>query len=313
MEQQFKYIHAGKEVSKEEFTAITKDMFKWFENNTINAVDYSSVSNFFGENYKSKSEINNHLKGILEDFYTSSDSVNIKDPRQCKFDDLIDKKENSNVYFDNLQDDAAKDINALQNKFKKDIDNSILRKNFLLTLSDLKEEHNQLIKKCLVNLPKGNKEDEERYLKGKTLPELKKIIQCRKEYKNLVLKETVDSSMKQKFEKIGEKYNKLKVPLDILQTRQVNEQGKKENEGKLHYELSWEFIEEMAKRMANNKSDKYPLYNWKKNIDAQDLKDAINRHHIEVMKGNYSDGEEVLGHIVSYACNSMMLWEQLKK
>jgi len=88
--------------------------------------------------------------------------------------------------------------------------------------------------------------------------------------------------------------------------------GKKETEGKLHYELSWEFIEEMAKRMANNKSDKYPLYNWKKPIDVEDLKDAINRHHIEVMKGNYQDGNEILGHVVSYACNAMMLWEQLR-
>lgn len=88
--------------------------------------------------------------------------------------------------------------------------------------------------------------------------------------------------------------------------------GIKETDGKLYYELSWEFIEEMAKRMANNKSDKYPLYNWKKSISVEDLKQAINRHHIEVMKGNYKDGDEILGHIVSYACNSMMLWEQLK-
>ena len=88
--------------------------------------------------------------------------------------------------------------------------------------------------------------------------------------------------------------------------------GKKEKEGKLHYELSWEFIEEMAKRMANNKSDKYPLYNWKQKINVQDLKDAINRHHVEVMKGNYKDGDEIFGHIVQYACNSMMLWEQLR-
>lgn len=93
---------------------------------------------------------------------------------------------------------------------------------------------------------------------------------------------------------------------------QKHNEGKKENSGKLHYELSWEFIEEMAKRMANNKSDKYPLYNWKKHIDVQDLKDAINRHHMEVMKGNHKDGDEELGHIVSYACNAMMLWEQLK-
>ena len=92
-----------------------------------------------------------------------------------------------------------------------------------------------------------------------------------------------------------------------------NNNGIKETNGKLYYELSWEFIEEMAKRMANNKSNKYPLFNWKKNINVEDLKQAINRHHIEVMKGNYKDGDELLGHVVSYACNSMMLWEQLNK
>ena len=66
MEQQFKYIYAGKEVSKEEFTNVAKEMFKWFESNTINAIDYSSVSDFLGENYKSKGEINKHLKGVLD-------------------------------------------------------------------------------------------------------------------------------------------------------------------------------------------------------------------------------------------------------
>ena len=65
MEQQFKYIYAGKEVSKEEFTNVTKELFKWFDNNTINAVDYSSVSDFLGENYKSNREINDHFKGVL--------------------------------------------------------------------------------------------------------------------------------------------------------------------------------------------------------------------------------------------------------
>ena len=80
MEQQFKYIYSGKEVSKEEFTNITKELFKWFDNNTINAVDYSSVSDFLGENYKSKGEINKHLKGVLDGldyqkWFTNKDKV----------------------------------------------------------------------------------------------------------------------------------------------------------------------------------------------------------------------------------------------
>ena len=98
-----------------------------------------------------------------------------------------------------------------------------------------------------------------------------------------------------------------------IQEKSSKTEGIKETKGKLYYELSWEFIEEMAKRMANNKSNKYSLFNWKKNINVEDLKQAINRHHIEVMKGNYKDGDELLGHVVSYACNSMMLWEQLNK
>ena len=65
MELPFKYIYQGKEVSKEEFTNVTKELFKWFDNNTINAVDYSSVSDFLDGEYKSKGEINNHLKGVL--------------------------------------------------------------------------------------------------------------------------------------------------------------------------------------------------------------------------------------------------------
>lgn len=90
----------------------------------------------------------------------------------------------------------------------------------------------------------------------------------------------------------------------------------KETEGKLYYELSWEFVEAMAQRMQYHKNGKYELYNWKKNPmtpkGIDDMKQAINRHHIEVMKGNHNDGEEILGHIVSYATNSMILWEQLK-
>ena len=96
----------------------------------------------------------------------------------------------------------------------------------------------------------------------------------------------------------------------------INKEPYKETEGKLYYELSWEFIEEMAKRMQYHKNGKYELYNWKNNPmtakGIDDMKQAINRHHIEVMKGNYDDGEEFLGHIVSYATNSMILWEQLK-
>ena len=69
-----------------------------------------------------------------------------------------------------------------------------------------------------------------------------------------------------------------------------NNNGIKETEGKLYYELSWEFIEEMAKRMANNKSNKYPLFNWKKNINVEDLKN--NTENSEVLP-NYMESKYV--------------------
>ena len=66
MEQQFKYIYAGKEVSKEQFEILTKDAFKWFSDNSINAVDFDSVSSFFSGEYKSDNEIDKHFKGVLD-------------------------------------------------------------------------------------------------------------------------------------------------------------------------------------------------------------------------------------------------------
>lgn len=68
MKDNFKYVFKGKEVSKEQFEILTKDAFKWFSDNSINAVDFDSVSNFFSGDYKSNREINDHFKGILGDY-----------------------------------------------------------------------------------------------------------------------------------------------------------------------------------------------------------------------------------------------------
>lgn len=89
------------------------------------------------------------------------------------------------------------------------------------------------------------------------------------------------------------------------------QQGYKESDGKLEYELDWEFIEAIAKRMQKAKV-KYGKDNWKKPIDPETLKQATLRHLIEVMKGNYSDDGSELGHIEALANNAMMLWHQLK-
>lgn len=88
--------------------------------------------------------------------------------------------------------------------------------------------------------------------------------------------------------------------------------GIKESNNKLFYELDWEFIEMMAKRMAENKGDKYPRFNWKNPIVFEELNQALIRHFIEVQKNNYRDGDEEFGHLTALACNAMMMIYQLK-
>ena len=95
----------------------------------------------------------------------------------------------------------------------------------------------------------------------------------------------------------------------------LKKEGKKESDNKLSYELDWNFIEAMAKRMEQNKG-KYPPYNRKKPMDIESLKQALLRHTIEVMKGNYTDIEDYdhnwLWHIMWIACNAMFIYYQLK-
>lgn len=87
--------------------------------------------------------------------------------------------------------------------------------------------------------------------------------------------------------------------------------GKKETEGKLNYELDWEFIQQLAERMSQNKG-KYKPYNWMQPIDVEKLKQSLFRHVVEVMKGNYEDDGRAFGHLESISANVMMINYQLK-
>lgn len=88
-------------------------------------------------------------------------------------------------------------------------------------------------------------------------------------------------------------------------------EGIKESNDKLIYELDWEFIQSMAERMQKNKS-KYPRDNWKKPIDVTSLKDAFTRHFMSVIQNEYEDEGAEYGHLVAIALNAMMIWYQLK-
>ena len=87
--------------------------------------------------------------------------------------------------------------------------------------------------------------------------------------------------------------------------------GYKEQSEKLNYELDFDFITQVAERMQTNKG-KYEPYNWKKPIDTESLKQALFRHVLEVMKGNYNDDGRELGHLEAIAANAMMLNYQIK-
>ena len=86
----------------------------------------------------------------------------------------------------------------------------------------------------------------------------------------------------------------------------------KETEGKLFYELDFEFITQMAERMASNKG-KYEPYNWQKLDNIDDLKQSLFRHVLEVMNGNYQDDNRAKGHLEAVAINAMFINYQLKR
>lgn len=103
------------------------------------------------------------------------------------------------------------------------------------------------------------------------------------------------------------------IGTQIRRGKKINyEKGKKETDGKLDYELDWNFIEQMAERMAQNK-DKYEPYNWQKPMDVEKLKQSLLRHTVKIMKGEYKEDSRELAHLESVAINAMMISYQLRK
>lgn len=90
-----------------------------------------------------------------------------------------------------------------------------------------------------------------------------------------------------------------------------SKEGKIQDNNKLNYEIDWDFIELLAKRMQKGK-EKYEPYSWKNITNIESLKQAYFRHSLEVMKGNYFDDSQEFGHIGGCAANLMMIYYQLK-
>lgn len=95
----------------------------------------------------------------------------------------------------------------------------------------------------------------------------------------------------------------------------INDKAYKETNGKLFYELDFEFIKQMAERMASNKG-KYEPYNWQKPMEEKDFKEllqAVFRHSLEIVEGKFEDDGREFGHLEATACDVMMICYQLKK
>ena len=65
MQKQFKYIYNGKEVDREAFEKLSEGNFKWFSEQGIESVPFSSFDNFFNGEFKSGRQINDHLDSVL--------------------------------------------------------------------------------------------------------------------------------------------------------------------------------------------------------------------------------------------------------
>lgn len=124
-------------------------------------------------------------------------------------------------------------------------------------------------------------------------------------YNNLTSCKDIDKVIEDSFK------NTIKVLTGEANSGDTFKMGEKETAGKLNYELDWEFIQQLAERMSQNKG-KYKPYNWMQPIDVEKLKQSLFRHVVEVMKGNYEDDGRAFGHLESISANVMMINYQLK-
>lgn len=111
---------------------------------------------------------------------------------------------------------------------------------------------------------------------------------------------------------IGTYCKKCGMPFCICKTEFSKEKPTKISEGKLFWEMNWDYLEGVAKRMQANKGNKYEKFAWKKGVDIDEINQAILRHTVEIMKGNTTDDTEY-GHYEALCCNAMLAVHELKK
>ena len=131
MENNFKYIFSGEEVSKEQFMKLAKDSFKWFNNSSINAVDFDSVSSFFSGEYKSDNEIDRHFKGVLENHEKAGDdgSLTAEEKKIWTMLNPVLKVNLKKREYPNLGDYLNKEQKVIEDWNKKDYNTTTVKVN----------------------------------------------------------------------------------------------------------------------------------------------------------------------------------------
>ena len=131
MENNFKYIFSGEEVSKEQFMKLAKDSFKWFNNSSINAVDFDSVSSFFSGEYKSNNEIDKHFRGVLENHEKAENdgSLTAEEKRIWTMLNPVLKVNLKEREYPNLGDYLNKEQKVIEDWNKKDYNTTTVKVN----------------------------------------------------------------------------------------------------------------------------------------------------------------------------------------
>lgn len=205
----FKYIFKGEEVSKEQFIKLAKESFKWFSDNTIQAVDFDSVSKFFSGDYKSDNEIAKHFKGVLD---SQSDNYFMSD-HFSKINKGLGVEDKHKKEYPNLGDYLNKEDELF--KFPPQKDDKIRKLNKLYKIeSFLKSKEEQKI------IEDWNKK--EFYITPPTKENLEKMCDS---FEQRVKNDSdkcgnINYVVPECHSKIGQKHNEGKLPLDIMLTVQ---------------------------------------------------------------------------------------------
>ena len=337
MQEQFKYRYFidGKEIdTREEYfnTTMSGDYVSYFDGDSVFSVSFNS---FFGENKDNnkmiKREVNGHLSDAINSRLQLSKKINEESLEKYK---SLFKRIDTTQYntLDLCQIKGSSTRHKSQNgEAHKEVVGHLegINKPPKTEQLDYQSFYQVVYTKPTSNWNKFEitfSDNDLEKIKGLSIGDIKEMFNStisaeqNKTEENLVFQK--DSEIHK--EELKPDFTFTSTPKEIndavndARSDGVNEgvkrnnEGVKESNGKTDYsEIDWQFIESMALRMNKNKG-KYEAGNYKKPMDIDLLKQSLLRHTIEVLKGNYEDDGDDLGHLSAIALNAQFLYYQLK-